>query len=127
MRKQKKHKINPEILQRAKQLRRDQTSAENKLWYVLRNRQLGGYKFRRQQPIGRFIVDFLCKSTKLVIEIDGDTHAERVGYDVARTKKLEEKGYKVIRYMNSDVHDNLENVALNILENCDSRIEELGT
>ena len=102
----KKHKIHPKSLQRAKELRREQTSAETKLWYVLRNRQLGGYKFRRQQPLGKFIVDFICKSAKLVIEIDGDSHAEQVAYDRSRTKWLEERGYEVVRYTNDDVHDN---------------------
>jgi len=72
------------------------------------NRQLAGYKFRRQQPIGRFIVDFYCADVKLVIELDGDSHAGQVEYDSARTQWLEDREYHVIRFSNWDVHKNLE-------------------
>lgn len=98
-----------------------QTSAETKLWTILRNRQLDGYKFRRQKPIGRFIVDFFCDDAKLVIEIDGDTHAGREGYDINRTKWLENEGYQVIRFKNDDILTNLENVAREILKQCNDR------
>jgi type I restriction enzyme R subunit len=67
-------RIEPMILQRARELRQPQTPAEEKLWYWLRDSQLEGMKFRRQHPIGRFIVDFYCAEKKLVIEVDGDTH-----------------------------------------------------
>jgi very-short-patch-repair endonuclease len=118
---EKKHRIPPEILQNARNLREMQTSAETKLWTILRNRQLDGYKFRRQKPIGRFIADFFCDDAKLVIEIDGDTHAGREGYDINRTKWLENEGYQVIRFTNDDILTNLENVAREILKQCNDR------
>jgi len=117
----KKHRIHPEILQNARNLREMQTSAETKLWIILRNRQLDGYKFRRQKPIGRFVADFFCDDAKLIIEIDGDTHAGREGYDINRTKWLENEGYQVIRFTNDDILTNLENVAREILKQCDDR------
>jgi adenine-specific DNA-methyltransferase len=100
-----------------------QTSAETKLWAILRNRQLNGYKFRRQKSIGRFIVDFYCADADLIIEIDGDTHAGRESYDTKRTKWLENNGYKIIRYTNEEVLTNLENVVLEILNQCNDRKE----
>lgn len=102
----------------ARRLREDQTPAESKLWHIIRNRQIGGYKFRRQQPIGQYIVDFYCSQSQLVIEIDGDTHADQIEYDQARTKWLAKEGYKLIRFTNSDIHANLENVADEILKQC---------
>jgi very-short-patch-repair endonuclease len=87
-------KVIPDILQRARELRQPQTPAEERLWYWLRNSQLEGMKFRRQHPVGRFIVDFYCAEKKLVIEVDGDTHftPEQMAYDAARTAWLEEQG-----------------------------------
>jgi very-short-patch-repair endonuclease len=81
----------PEIQARARQLRRELTPAERKLWARLRYRQLEGLHFRKQHPVGRFIVDFFCAKAKLIIEIDGDTHAEpdQAEYDQARTIWLE--------------------------------------
>jgi very-short-patch-repair endonuclease len=119
---QKQHNTSPKILGWAKKLRQDQTSAETKLWTILRNRQLDNLKFRRQQPIGQLIVDFYCSEAKLVIEIDGDTHAEQKGYDAKRTQWLENEGYKVIRFTNDEVITNLENVAMEIVEQCKLRI-----
>lgn len=110
--------VSPSIRQRAKELRQPQTPAETKLWKVLRNRQLGGFKFRRQHPIHRFIVDFYCQEACLVIEIDGDSHSEQVEYDIARTDWLQNNGNKVIRFTNQEVHRNLEGVAEKILNLC---------
>ncbi len=90
-------------LKRARELRRDSTDAENKLWYQLQNRQLCGLKFRRQVPIGNFIVDFVCNEQKLVIEIDGGQHDENRKYDNWRSEMLAERGYRVIRFWNNDV------------------------
>lgn len=84
------------IQRRAKELRRNQTPTERKLWAKLRGKQLCGLKFRRQHPIGRYIVDFCCLARKLVIEIDGDSHAFQVEYDRERTAYLEEREYTVI-------------------------------
>ncbi len=95
---------------RARQLRRDSTDAEQRLWSVLRDRQLGGDKFRRQTPIGPYIVDFLCMQRRLVIELDGGQHQQRADSDQERTEFLETLGYRVLRFWNHDVFDDLESV-----------------
>ena len=89
--------------QRARRLRKQSTDAERALWRHLRNRHLGGYKFRRQAPIGSYIVDFLCLERKLVIELDGGQHQLRAGLDRERTKRLESQGYRVVRFWNNQV------------------------
>jgi very-short-patch-repair endonuclease len=91
-------------------LRREATPAEKKLWSVLRGSALGGLKFRRQQRLGPFVADFACQSARLVIEIDGDSHAHQIDYDARRTEFLIREGYRVLRFTNSDVMDNLEGV-----------------
>ncbi|HEX7409229.1 MAG TPA: DUF559 domain-containing protein [Candidatus Binatia bacterium] len=92
----------------ARELRRALTPAEQQLWQHLRSRQLAGYGFRRQYPVGRFIVNFFCPAAQLVIEVDGDSHAEQTDYDAERTRWLnEQKGYTVLRFTNGDVHHNL--------------------
>jgi very-short-patch-repair endonuclease len=103
---------------RARELRRVQTPAERSLWSHLRDRQLEGLKFRRQQPLGNFIVDFFCSSARLVVEIDGDSHAGLVEYDHDRTVWLESQGYEVIRFTNREVRENLTGVLEAILEKC---------
>ena len=95
--------ISPKIRKLSKDSRANQTPAEIKLWSVLRNRNLEGYKFRRQHPIGNFVVDFFCVQKKLVIEIDGDSHATQEEYDAMRTEWLQGQGCKVIRFTNEDV------------------------
>jgi len=87
----------------ARNLRKEQTEAERLLWSYLRNRQMEGCKFRRQWPIGSYIVDFACLSRKLLIELDGGQHAEAIVYDEDRTKFLEAKGYRVIRFWNNEM------------------------
>lgn len=91
----------------ARHLRREQTSAETLLWQNLRNRRCGGYKFRRQVPLDKFIVDFLCTSHKLIIEIDGPTHEGREAYDVERTQILQSLGYHVLRIKNDDCYEDV--------------------
>jgi very-short-patch-repair endonuclease len=86
------------------------TDAERKLWSVLRNRQLAGAKFRRQQPIGPFIGDFVCQDNRLIVEADGGQHAEDMR-DARRTAFLESKGYRVLRFCNNDILTNLDGVA----------------
>ena len=98
---------------RAQDLRNHATPAERILWRHLSKRQLDGWKFSRQMPIGPFICDFLCRELNLVIEIDGGQHCESPG-DIARTKYLEREGLQVLRYWNSDVRDNLEGVLENL-------------
>src|SRR5438105_12138479 len=92
----------------ARRLRRDQTDAERVLWFRLRDRRLGGMKFRRQMPVDRYIVDFLCADARLVIEIDGGQHAER---DESNRKMiLEAMGYLVLRFWNNEVLRNTDGV-----------------
>ena len=95
---------------RARQLRRAQTDAEQKLWSKLRNRRLLGYKFKRQQPIGCYIADFVCEDAKLIVELDGGQHSEQVEYDRRRTRYLESKGYQVVRYWNNEVLGQVDSV-----------------
>ena len=88
---------------RARQLRRDWTKAEARLWLSLRNRKLDGFKFRRQAPIDRYFADFACLEARLVIELDGGQHAEQIEYDLARTAVLEQCGFHVLRFWNHHV------------------------
>ena len=113
---EKRHRYPPVILKRARELRHPQTPAEATLWRAIRNRNLG-YKFRRQYPIDRFIVDFYCARAKLCIELDGESHldADQMEYDAARTEILEYLGRKVIRFTNNDVRYNLNAVVDEIL------------
>src|SRR6185295_295647 len=87
----------------ARKLRRHQTDAERVLWFRLRDRRLNGLKFRRQMPVGNFIVDFCCESARLVVELDGGQHARQTESDSARTADLEKRGYLVLRFWNDDV------------------------
>jgi very-short-patch-repair endonuclease len=108
------------VQRRAKELRREQTPAEQNLWARLRGKQLLGFKFRRQHPIDRFIVDFCCVRPKLVIEIDGDGHALQGEYDDSRTAYLEELGYTVIRFTNRQAHGHLDAVLEEIARHLDN-------
>jgi very-short-patch-repair endonuclease len=105
------------MTQLARDLRQRETSAEDRLWSVLRNRRLARLKFRRQHPIAgtAYIVDFLCYAARLVVELDGGIHAEQVDDDDARQSVLEALGYKVIRFRNEDVFENLEVVLMTIM------------
>lgn len=93
----------PEIESAARWLRKNMTTAEQKLWSALKDRQLDGFKFRAQHPVGRFIVDFYCPACRLMIEVDGAIHSTRTDYDVARTDQLKSYGYTVIRFTNDEV------------------------
>ena len=95
---------------RARQLRKNQTDAEQKLWSHLRRRQLDAFRFRRQQPIGPYVVDFFCPEARLIVEVDGGQHAERTEQDAERTEWLEARGYRVARYWNNEVLGNIEGV-----------------
>ena len=99
-----------DIRQKVKQLRSNSTDAERNLWAHIRNRRLEGWKFRRQLPVGQYIVDFACPELRLIIEIDGGQHAEQVIYDLSRTKILQSKGYRVVRFWNNEVLGNIEGV-----------------
>ena len=100
----------PDTLDKAQSLRRQLTDAERKLWSVLRNRQLAGAKFRRQQPIGPFIADFVCQEHRLIVEADGGQHAD-YGGDDPRSAFLEGKGYRLLRFWNNDILGNVDGVA----------------
>ena len=96
----------------ARHLRREQTDAERKLWAVLRNGQMDGVKFRRQEPIRKYIVDFVSFEKNLFIEVDGGQHAEptKAQADAKRTKWLESQGFRVIRFWDNEVLQNLDGV-----------------
>jgi len=97
-----------QISPHAARLRREMTDAERVVWDRLRNRQLEGFKFRRQASIGTFVVDFLCAERSLIVEIDGGQHtAER---DTARSQYLEAQGYRILRFWNHDVFEALDGV-----------------
>ena len=97
---------------RARSLRASQTNAEAKLWQALRNRRLARWKFRRQHPIDRYVVDFITLDGKLIVEVDVVTHStsSELKRDEARTKVLEACGFLVVRVTNTDVYENLEGV-----------------
>lgn len=94
---------NQAVKEEARHHRREQTEAERILWARLRNRQLQGWKFRRQYPIGNYIVDFCCPELGLVIELDGGQHASRMDEDKKRTEILTGQGYQVLRFWNNEV------------------------
>ena len=102
----------------AKNLRKNATIQERRLWNLLKNRQFLNLKFKRQQPIGNYIVDFVCPEAKLVIEIDGGQHnfPENVKFDEVRTRYLNELGYKVIRFWNNEIYENIDGVLSKLLE-----------
>ena len=102
---------------RSRDLRRDQTDAERKLWSKLRNRRLAGVKFVRQEPVGPYFVDFLCRERRLVVEIDGATHStdDEIASDARRTALLEQQGFRVVRFTNAEVYDNLDSVLETLL------------
>jgi len=101
-------------MKRARTLRRNSTQAEIKLWSILRNRQFQHLKFRRQQPLGRYIVDFICLEHRLIVEVDGGQHTEQA--DAARTEWLQAQGFLVLRFWNNDVLANRDGVAAKLAE-----------
>jgi very-short-patch-repair endonuclease len=103
---------NPELFRFARQNRKKSTEAEGMLWAELRNRQLRGFKFRRQHPVANYIADFYCMECNLVVEIDGDYHqsSEQKFYDEARTSRLGALGITVIRFTNDEVIKSIEKV-----------------
>ncbi|MFY9685068.1 MAG: endonuclease domain-containing protein [Pseudolabrys sp.] len=94
----------------ARRLRHNQTDAERVLWFRVRDRRLGGLKFRRQVPIGSYIVDFCCEAGRVIVELDGGQHSSRAAYDTQRTAELEAYGYLVLRFWNGDVIGNINGV-----------------
>lgn len=102
--------------ERARILRKNSTDAEIRMWYFLRDRRLDGFKFKRQFIIEPYIVDFICREKKLIIELDGTHHLEQVEYDNDRTDYLANLGYRVLRFWNNQVLTETESVLECILE-----------
>ncbi len=98
------------------QLRHNQTATEARLWQVLRAHRLNGILFRRQHAIGPYIVDFCAPKHKLIIELDGSQHLDQQEYDAERTAYLETKGYRVLRFWNNEVWENLNGVLQKIMD-----------
>lgn len=101
---------------RAAELRRNQTEAEVKLWSRLRAHRMAGVQFRRQYAIGNYIVDFCSPRRKLIIELDGSQHLDQAEYDLERTKYLEARGYRVVRFWNHDITNNID-IVLHVIWN----------
>ncbi|MDL5047344.1 endonuclease domain-containing protein [Oscillatoria amoena NRMC-F 0135] len=117
-------KVPDGILTFARENRKRPTPAEKLLWSLLRNRKLGGFKFRRQQPIQHFIVDFFCEEARLIVEVDGEIHrfAKQMATDRGRTIFLEKYGLEVVRFSNHQVLNNTDNVLNEILKMIKSRL-----
>jgi very-short-patch-repair endonuclease len=108
----------PEIERAARQLRLNPTPAEQILWAHLRNKQLNGWKFRRQHPLGQFIADFCCPACKLIVEVDGPIHVRQGDRDESRTQVFAAYGYRVMRFSNEQVANDLDFVLAKIAEAC---------
>src|SRR3989338_5204872 len=98
------------LLDNAKLLRHNLTDAEQKLWYHLRAHRFMGRKFKRQKPMGRYVVDFVCLEEKLIIELNGGQHAESVEYDQIRDSWLRSEGYTVLRFWNNELMNEMNGV-----------------
>ena len=107
-----------ETLSRARELRRDDTIAEARLWNALRAHRLGGWKWKRQVPWGPYFLDFLCRDAGLVVEVDGGQHSEQIDCDARRLTVTCSSGLRVLRFWNSAVLENRDGVCLAILEAC---------
>jgi very-short-patch-repair endonuclease len=99
----------PVKTERARSLRQSSTDAERKLWYRLRSRQILDLKFVRQEPIGPYLVDFICREQRLIVEVDGSQHADSKS-DKVRDQWLKDRNYRVLRFWNNDVMDNIDGV-----------------
>ena len=110
--------MSDKIIRIAKNLRKKSTDAERLLWRYLRAKQSEGVKFRRQQPIGNYVVDFVCFENRIVIEVDGGQHQIEKDKDMKRDKWLKEQGFVVLRFWNNEVLKNIEGVMEVIRVNC---------
>ena len=111
-----RYSLMPNLTPYAKRLRHDSTDAERLLWGRLRAHRLAGFKFRRQAPIGPYIVDFACFEVKLVLELDGGQHADEAKRDAQRDGWLAGQGFRVLRFWNNEVLGNLDGVLERVLE-----------
>ena len=103
-------RVDPRLLEFARLMRMHETRAEEKLWQCLRNRQLNGFKFRRQVPIDRYVADFYCAESKVIVELDGEAHEEKQESVAERTDRLQNLGYRVVRFTNGEVKSHLSDV-----------------
>jgi very-short-patch-repair endonuclease len=111
-------KLPEQMKDRARSLRRNSSGPECRLWSTIRNGRLAGLKFRRQHVIGQYVVDYFCQSQRLVIELDGDSHDGMAEADIRRQAHLESHGYRVLRFLNDDVLNDLEPVLRKVLIEC---------
>ncbi|MBC7710852.1 MAG: endonuclease domain-containing protein [Rhizobacter sp.] len=103
------------LTQFARILRHNQTDTERELWQLLRRRELAGYKFRRQVPLGRYVADFVCLSARIIVELDGGQHGEQTSYDSERTSWLKTENFRVLRFWNNQVFEERDSVLAAIL------------
>ena len=115
--------LDPTIRENARSLRRELSPAEKVLWQALRNRRFAGLKFRRQHPVGAYVVDFVCLRVNLGIELDGESHLSRNKVDEARDRWLASQGIKILRFWNTEVFDDIEAVMEKIWQECTERMK----
>jgi very-short-patch-repair endonuclease len=115
-------KISQTMYETARRLRREMTGEERILWQNLRANRLGGLHFRRQQIIGKYVVDFYCHAASLVVELDGGIHARQIERDAEREGDLKARGLLVLRFKNQEIRHNLQSVMERITEACRARI-----
>ncbi len=108
--------VSPKLRINARRMRRAMTDAELKLWNAIRAHRLMGLGFRRQVPIAGYIADFACPTQHLIVEVDGSQHGNNLVYDAARTRRLEQDGWTVLRFWNDDILTDIDNVCLHILK-----------
>ena len=124
------HRIEPKaskhMIERARALRKDAPIPERILWGMLRGRQLGGLKFRRQQPLGPYVADFFCEAARLVVELDGQSHFGQEAKDEARDQYMRKRGLEVLRVLNDELLRNLEGVGQTILRVAEARLGALS-
>lgn len=109
-------RVKPVIKTNARALRTGMTLAEQRLWHAIRGKQLEGHRFRRQHPIGPYIADFACIEKLLSIELDGGQHQGQIEYDLERTKYLQSQGWRVMRFWNNEVFENLDGILSSIVD-----------
>jgi len=109
--------VNKHLKERSRDLRKNLTDAEQKLWQKLRNKQINDHKFRRQFVLGNYIVDFICLDKRLIIEVDGGQHMDNVNYDLQRDEWLKNQNFKVLRFWNNQVLNEIDSVLEVIVKN----------
>ena len=118
----KTHRLSPRLLSHAREMRREPAPAEKLLWHYLRNRQLANLKFRKQATVGKYIADFYCADRRVVIELDGISHLDRMEHDEERTRWMQTRNLRVVRFGNHEVFENIEGVLLVIASACGANL-----